>query len=394
MKILYYSPHPDLSLHSPSGYGTHMREMIKAFEEAGHEVRPLIVGDLKVAEAEAAPRLRDRVKPLVPALVWESARDAALLHRDRRLQITLEDNIQAFGPNLIYERASFMQCSGVEVAWRLGVRHVLEVNAPYLEERKAFSSGPSLFERKARAMERRQLSMTDRAVVVSSTLKDHFMAAHGLPEERFLVVPNAVDPDKIVVHPDRVHAIKTGYGLTDQFVVGFVGSLFRWHGVDRLIRAAAELRRRSDGLVVLIVGDGEIRAELEALAQSLGVSDIVRFTGNVAHEEVFDHIEAMDACVMPDSNWYGSPVKLFEYGAMRKPIVAPDNGPVRDVFTPFEDGLVVRNEAELAEMLRRLMADPEEGARFAGSFHRKVIERHTWRRNAEAVLETLAEAVV
>ena len=240
MKILYYSPHPDLSLHSPSGYGTHMREMIKAFEEAGHEVRPLIVGDLKVAEAEAAPRLRDRVKPLVPALVWESARDAALLHRDRRLQITLEDNIQAFGPNLIYERASFMQCSGVEVAWRLGVRHVLEVNAPYLEERKAFSSGPSLFERKARAMERRQLSMTDRAVVVSSTLKDHFMAAHGLPEERFLVVPNAVDPDKIVVHPDRVHAIKTGYGLTDQFVVGFVGSLFRWHGVDRLIRAAVD----------------------------------------------------------------------------------------------------------------------------------------------------------
>lgn len=391
MKIVYYSSHPNLALNSPSGYGTHMREMIAAFEAYGHEVFPVIMGGIEPAKPARtrAPRGKRWVKRLVPAFGWESLKDYLLINKDLAFERFLYEKLEEIQPDLVYERASCLQLSGVHAAGRYGVPHVLEMNAPYVEERKDHFAISSAFERRAISIEKEQLASTDKAVVVSHVLKNYFVNKHGLPMDKFVVVPNAVDPGKVVIDPSRVAEIKAMPQLHGKVVVGFVGSLFKWHGVDQLVKATKLLKDTGYNVALLVVGGGAILPELQALAQNLSVNEDVVFTDSVPHAAVFDYLAAMDITVLANSHWYGSPVKLFEYGALAKPIVAPGNGPVREVITAEVDGLLIENEFDLVRHLRRLINDPDLRDRLARSFHRKVMQDHTWQRNAARVVEEM-----
>ncbi len=391
MKIVYYSPHPNLALNSPSGYGTHMREMIAAFEAGGHEVFPVIMGGIDpVATGETtAPRTKRWLKGLVPSFGWETLKDYLLLNKDLSFERFLYEKLDEIQPDLVYERASCLQLSGVHAASKFGVPHVLEMNAPYVEERKEHFAISSAFERRAVKIEKQQLAGTTKAVVVSHVLKNYFVNKHGLPIDKFAVMPNAVDPAKITTDADRVAEISQMPQLQGKTVIGFVGSLFKWHGVDQLVRATKLLKETGYKVALLVVGGGAILPELQALAHGLSVTDDVVFTDSVPHAEVFDYLAAMDITVLANSHWYGSPVKLFEYGALAKPIVAPGNGPVREVITAEVDGLLIENEFDLVRHLRRLINDAPLRNRLADSFHRKVMQEHTWQRNATRVLDAI-----
>lgn len=390
MKILYYSPHPLLSIHSPSGYGTHMREMIRAFESVGHEVFPLIMGDENKQNSLAIAEHRQTkgvVKRALPSVVWESMKDYALLRKDKLFVKVLSDVLVKEQPDLIYERANYLQLSGVNVAAALGMPHILEINAPYVEERRTCATSTSIYEQQANVVEKKQISRTGRAVVVSKALRDHFVEKHRISPRKFTVVPNAVDPVKMKPDMQRVSDIVLNYELQGKFVIGFVGSLFKWHGVDRLIRAFKVLSNTHPNIVLLVVGDGEIMPELQVLSASLEIEARVVFTGNVPHKDVANFIETMQITVLPNSHWYGSPVKIFEYGAMGKPIVAIKNWPVREVMVPNEDGLLIRTEKELVHQLERLIANPALRQKIARAFQQKVLKEHTWVRNVDRVLQ-------
>ena len=392
MRILYYSSSPNLSLASPSGYGTHMRAMIQAFEQAGHDVHPVIIGgmgEVPIIQQSGQKQTKHVFKKLMPSFVWDSVKDYVLLNKDLAFENYLKEEIVRIKPDLIYERASCLQLSGVQAAQHFSIPHVMEMNAPYVEERKDHFSNASMFERRAGQIEKQQLVKSDQVVVVSRALKKYFINKHKADEETFLVLPNAVDLDKIQVDPTKVAEIKTRFALEEKTVVGFVGSLFKWHGVDKLIRAIKLLRDNGFDAVLMVVGGGAILPELEELANTLDLSEYVFFTGSVPHEMVFSHIEAMDITVLANSHWYGSPVKLFEYGAMRKPIIAPANGPVQEVIEAEQDGLLIENEFDLERHLRRLMERPGLREKIAQSFHQKVVTRHTWQHNAASVLQNI-----
>jgi glycosyltransferase involved in cell wall biosynthesis len=87
-------------------------------------------------------------------------------------------------------------------------------------------------------------------------------------------------------------------------VIGFVGSIFPYHGVDVLIRCFASIVQDSQqDLCLLIVGDGETLPALKDLAEQLKMRDQILFTGNIPHHRVMPYIQAMDICVMAKSNW-------------------------------------------------------------------------------------------
>jgi glycosyltransferase involved in cell wall biosynthesis len=96
----------------------------------------------------------------------------------------------------------------------------------------------------------------------------------------------------------------------------------------------------------------------------------------------------MDIAVLPDSNAYGSPMKLFEYLAMGKAVVAPRVGPVEEIVRDGENGLLIEpaNAEQLAERVLRLAEDPGLRFRLGQQGRAEVLARHTWRRNAETVL--------
>jgi len=388
MKILYYSFHPQLSMNASIGYGTHMREIIAAWRRMGIEVSTCIAGDVtgteyRSQETAQGGRFRN-IKNLIPKFLWESIRDLSLIRFDSNQERILDEQIKKVQPDVIYERVAYLQNSGIKMARKHGIRHVAEINAPYPQERIAFS-GKSFFVSAAKNIEREILVRSDGISVVSSALKQYLINILPDSESKILVVPNAVNPINMDFSDEKITELKQSYGIEKELVVGFVGSMFPYHGVDVLIKAFAKI---PDELQVrlLIIGDGAILHELKALARSLGVFQKLIFTGSLPHREVYANIHIMDICCMPKSNWYGSPVKIFEYALMRKPVIAPNEIPMHDVMGPDDGELVEPDVDDFYQVLLKLIEDGERRNLIAENWHRKVMEEYTWDAAAKKTL--------
>lgn len=388
MKILYYSPHPQLSMQAPTGYGTHMREMIAAWRRMGIEVHTCIAGDVAGEEyrsQETAKGGRFRgVKSLIPKFLWESMRDLSIIRFDKSQEGVLEDQIKKIQPDVIYERVAYLQNSGIKMARKHGIRHVSEINAPYPQERVSFS-GKSFFVSAARNIEREILVRSDGISVVSSALKQYLAKILPDAESKIIVVPNAVNPINMDFLDEKIVELKQSYGLDKELVVGFVGSMFPYHGVDILIEAFAKIPQEMQ-VRLLIIGDGGILHELKALARSLGVFQKLIFTGSLPHREVYANIHIMDICCMPKSNWYGSPVKIFEYALLRKPVIAPNEVPMHDVMGPDDGELVEPDVDDFYQALMKLIENESRRNLIADNWHRKVMEEYTWDAAAQKTL--------
>ena len=212
MKILYYSPHPQLSLNAPTGYGTHMREMISAFRKRGIEVKTLIAGDVFAQQnyGESRPSKFGFLKQIIPAKIWETIKDYQLIRFDKNLEQRLEHQIKYFQPDFIYERVAYLQNSGVKLASKFGIKHISEINAPYPEERVYFS-GKSFFENQAKDIEREILVKSDLITTVSSDLKTHLEKKLTNIDAKIIVIPNSVNPSETTHTKERVNEIKTSH---------------------------------------------------------------------------------------------------------------------------------------------------------------------------------------
>jgi glycosyltransferase involved in cell wall biosynthesis len=129
--------------------------------------------------------------------------------------------------------------------------------------------------------------------------------------------------------------------LEDAVVVGWVGSFRRFHHADMIVRAVAEVQRIG-AVALLMVGDGATRENCVAQAEELGVRHAV-FTGAVPHDQIVDHLAAMDVAVIPsapDGDFHYSPLKLKEYLAAGKAVVAPAAGEMGRLLRDGEDVLL------------------------------------------------------
>jgi glycosyltransferase involved in cell wall biosynthesis len=393
MKILYYSAHPTLSLHAQTGPGTHMREMINAMQELGHEVQPLIMAD-RLKPVAASPviqksgGLKSAIKKFVPGLVWRSLKEFKLLQFDRQAEAVLLEEIDRFKPDLVYERAAYLQLSGLNAVKKKKCMHYMEINAPFIDEVRQFEKAPTLWKYKARKAEYMQASHPDKVYVVSSVLKKYYQQ-YIQGQDKIKVVPNCVNKEKAVCNEDLKNSLRQKFQLEGKTVVGFVGSIFPYHGIDLLIKAFVSTAKEKPDAVLMIVGDGETIPELKALSKQLQLEDRVIFTGSVSNEEVFSYIDLMDIAVMVKSNWYGSPVKIFEYGAMKKPIVAPMTEPVLDVMEKGVDALLTSpDEYSVSAAINSLISDKKLRMGLAKAFHDKVMQNHTWQRAAQSILNS------
>lgn len=368
-----------------------MVEVMKAFEHRGHEVVRCIMGGEEPgghAQAPGSASLKEKLKTVIPPVLWKTTKDLNLKRFDRYAAQTLEEMVRKEKPDLIYERGFYLTTSGAQVAAKMGIKYIVELNAPYPEEARAMESA-SLLEPFAHRAERKMVECAHRIVVVSSALKDYLENKYQSLRGKVLVTPNAVNFDLITQDLEQQKNLRQSLGFSSaDLVIGFVGSIFPYHGVDRLIKVFAQLREAGhQQLRLLIVGDGQMLDELRHMAEELGLAGAVVFTGKVDRSVVFDHIALMDITIAAASGWYMSPIKVFEYGALEKPIIAPNSIPMRDVMESGKDGLLVEPDDEaLYNGLKLLIDQPEQRSRMASSFHQKVRNKHTWQHVGDQIL--------
>ncbi len=397
MKILYHH-----RTRGEDAQGIHIRALCDAFRELGHEVHmvaplqrrlPEHTDDDDIPPAPAAKSSDDGdARPTlggVPIPFW--VYELLSLAYNGPAMVLLLVAVLRHRPDFIYERYSLFSFAGRLVAWLTRRPLVLEVNAPLSLELQ--THGDLVFRRLAQWIEDWLCRRANRTIVVTRAMADIF-AARGVPRERLLVMPNGVDGAHF--HPGvEGSTVRAHYGLQQARVVGFVGWIRPWHGVDGLIHAVAGLRARHPDLHLLIVGDGPAVPALRQQVEQAGLEACVHFTGPVERAAIPAHIAALDIAVQPDVTDYASPIKLFEYLALGRAVVAPDKPNIREVVQ-HENGALLfppRDWDVLAEQLHRLLAD-DAWRKQLGDQAAALVESQgcTWQANARHVIESVRQA--
>jgi glycosyltransferase involved in cell wall biosynthesis len=296
-------------------------------------------------------------------------------------------------PDFIYDRYITFNASAALLGRLLRLPVVLEVNAPLALERSQQPDERLILRGPAHALEKWICAHSHRTLVVSTPLKEYLISI-GVPASRIVVVPNGVNFSRIAtaVAPDPELRKRLGI-LQGARVIGFVGIMRPWHGIDFLMEAFVALESRfSEPMHLLLVGDSPILAELEALASRLGIADRVTITGRVRHDDIPRYIALFDAAVSPKATFYASPMKIVEYMAMGKAVVAPDTANIRDLITEGRDGCLFEPDSSesLAQALEGLFRDPGRIEAIGGAAKAKTLDTLNWTKNALAVLDWVA----
>jgi glycosyltransferase involved in cell wall biosynthesis len=173
-------------------------------------------------------------------------------------------------------------------------------------------------------------------------------------------------------------------------VVGFVGSFQEFHGATLLARMIVRVARSRPAARFLLVGDGTQAEPLRRVAREIG--DRVQFTGRVPHHRVPALVRAFDIGVLPDTAFYCSPLKVVEWMAAARAIVAPAYGSLTDLVTPDQEALLFppHDEDAFVAAVVALIDDPGRRRALGAAARTRALAGLTWRHNAARVLAVCA----
>jgi glycosyltransferase involved in cell wall biosynthesis len=219
-------------------------------------------------------------------------------------------------------------------------------------------------------------------VAVSDEVREAMIQRIGPIQDKIIVILNGVDL-KRYEHSVHKIAVRQELGLgADVQIAATVGTLRTAKGHKFLIDAAQIVTEQCPKLHFLFIGDGSLRAELQAKVRSLNLSDNIHFLGN--RSDVAALLAASDLFVLP-SLWEGLPIALLEAMAAAKPIVATAVSGTKQVMIPNETGLLVPpgDAPKLAEAICDLVADPARAQAMGRAARQRVAKRFSAQKQAD-----------
>lgn len=395
LSVLYYSGDRGLDMTKGEGYRIHVLKILENLERLGHRTFLLTVNDSDalpdIPHYHCVPHRYMRgvhhVFPYTGTLDSIHMYRAALrLHKAHQFDV-------------IHERFGLYSYGAVLASQRLRIPLILEVNGPTIEEKQLFTTaitGAQLWV--ARLIRDRSARQAARIFVVSNVLKQ-FLLKHwqGVTEDRIEAIPNAADVHRLG-HPVDVEGLRAQLGMQSNCIIGFLGTFQPWYGLENLIKAFALVVQKAPQARLLMVGDGLVRGELEQQVQDAGLQDSVLFTGYVPHEEVPRYLGCFDVAVAAfrelDIDFCGSPIKLFEYMAAGRAIVASNIGQIPEIVTHERDALLVEpgDISQLADEIIRLVNDPALRNQL-GSAAQVEGQKYSWEAYADQLVDIYRAAM-
>lgn len=357
----------DLSKTSGSGIAT--RELIVGLETAAGKPLYVVCPEPK---GTLPDRLRDAVDEfrfLPPETNPGNPRWH--LHEEVSTLRALLDILGRVDPEVVVTRLSPSTLAPAPLCKVFGVPHVLLIRG-WVNSHNDYEE--TKFGGVVEQVVRMNVRLSDEVFVAFEELREWAAEYRGMEQSAVEVLPNAVDPE--VFKPMSRGDVRRRLGIDeDAFVVGFVGSVSKRHELPTLLRAVS----RENGIEAMIVGDGDLRTELEELAGELGIAHRVRFIGQVDHEEVPEYIASFDVGYGVVSEGKASnPIKCYEYLACERPVLSsrsPEMAFIEEVGAGYlvdsvTTGAVVEGIRELREA-QDLGSMGERGRRY-------ITEHATW----------------
>ena len=377
----------DHSLPLQSGYTFRTRAILKAQRAEGFDVRA-ITG----LRHQAAGSDREELDGLVFHRTRGEAGGPAGLRELREVNAlagAIEALIERWRPDIIHAHSpALCGLAARRVAKKHNIPLVYEIRA-FWEDAAVENAGGragSLKYRLTRALENRVVAGADAVVTICTGLRDDLIG-RGVPAAKIAIVPNGVDLGLFGDPPARDEALSQKLGLGSGPVIGFVGSFYKYEGLDDLVAAMPEIVAAIPDARLLLVGGGPMAQQLEAQARSSPGYGAIHFIRRVPHDEVERYYSLCDVMAYPRKasrlTELVTPLKPLEAMAQGKLVAASDVGGHRELMEDAVTGVLFPpdNPHGCAAAIAGLLSQPErwDSLRSAGRKH--VAERHDWARN-------------
>jgi glycosyltransferase involved in cell wall biosynthesis len=390
--VLYLRSETTLHWHGAyvGGAATHTNGVLRGLVELDRQVRVLSPerppGIDGIAFTPVPPRRLTHIVPWLSSVqhVEEYERAAA-----------------AAGPHdVVYQRYSLGSYAGLACAARIGAPLILEFNGSEIWTTKHWGKGELHFAETLAALERRNLEDASLLIVNSDVMADQ-LAEDGIDRSKVLVNPNGVDVDALAPARRRTPAEwRAVLGLPEAPTIGFVGTFGLWHGVLEIPEIVERVAARRPDIRWVLIGDGQLRGEMEADLGRRGLLHLVELPGIVPHDEAIQLLAASDAFISPHvpnpdgTRFFGSPTKLFEYMGLSRPIVASDLEQIGEILAHERTALLTEpgDAAAQADAVLRLIGDPDLGATLAKAALTEAEERHSWKAHVRRILDAAEHA--
>lgn len=247
-------------------------------------------------------------------------------------------------------------------------------------------------------IEREIMKSSNAIITVSRESKRYFVDAVRIPSEKIFVIPNGVDIKKFVA-TEKGETNKTKLSKLNDVVLGFVGNFFPWHDIRTLKMLITNFLKKRKDTSFLLVGDGELKEDLQNFVKENGFSNGVVFTGKVDHDDVPIYISMMDILLAPynikGDFYYWSPMKILEGMACSKAVLATSFGQVNQIIQDGYNGYLYRydNDLEILEKTQRLIEDKNLRISIGKRARKTVVEKYSWDRCGKKISE-ICQAVL
>jgi glycosyltransferase involved in cell wall biosynthesis len=200
-----------------------------------------------------------------------------------------------------------------------------------------------------------QLLLTNKIISVSSELKE-YLVAHKFSKNKISVILNGVSAGPLQKIADEQELKNQLHISDDCTIIGTVGRLVAVKGHKYLLQGAKLIIKQNSKVIILIVGDGPLLAEMKSLSKILGIENYVRFTG-FSHDPI-PQLSLFDIFIMPSLH-EGIPMALLEAMSLNKPIIATDVGGIPEIINNGYNGLLIPpgNSEAIADACLKLMTD-------------------------------------
>lgn len=288
------------------------------------------------------------------------------------------------GFDVLYERHWLLASGGIIAAQRLGIPVILEVNGDIIEEYRQL--GIRLSQAQWAVIDVVSRSMFARAsavITVSDTLKQRIAYRWQVDPRKIHVVHNGSHVD-LFANPNESAAARWRSLIGGVPAVAFVGAFQPWHGIDLLVHSFSRIARAGVEAKLILVGDGPVRPDLEQLVSDLRLTDRVVFTGKLPHPEVAAVLSAVEVAIVnpraTGATVSQSPLKLFEYMAAGKAIVAPAIPTIEKLLGHRTSALLIPPDdvESLAAAQIELLRDARLRLALGNAAQQQALARHSW----------------
>jgi glycosyltransferase involved in cell wall biosynthesis len=270
-----------------------------------------------------------QIKKIIPSFIKRYLREKKHLSDLDIFSKELNDSSVKY--DFILEYYNMGSDVGLKVSKSQNVPYYIFYDGPILDEYRIFNKTNPFFFKEVIKREKESFRHAKKIVAQSNPMKDY-------------VIKNIVNsPDKIYIHQNvdytKFDVLNTDKTFNTEILnIGFIGSFLPWHQVELLVNAFMFVLKNGVQANLFLIGDGMEKKNIESYCETLPatIKNKIIFTGFVKEKELYELKTKLDIGVMPGSNWYGAPLKIFEYGAMKMACIAPDTPTIKDLFSNNE----------------------------------------------------------